>query len=69
MIATPSRLMTIGDIFRDPRFEGFTRRQIEYAITERRIQPVGRLGIIRAFSENQIPVILCAVQRTARSVK
>ena len=59
-------LFTLGDLCRDPRFEGFSRRQIEYAITEYRIEPVGRVGIIRTFSENQVPLILSAVRRTAR---
>ena len=60
------RVFTIGDLYRDPRFERFSRRQLEYAIDTAKIKPVGRLGIIRAFSENQIPMILCAVRRTAK---
>jgi len=60
------RLLTISDLVRDPQLRGYTRRQLEYAIQEARIDPVGRLGIIRAFSANQIPLILSAVRRTAR---
>lgn len=61
------QLLTIGDLAHHERFRGYSRRQIDYAIQEHRIDPVGRLGIIRAFSMNQIPVILSALRRTART--
>ena len=58
--------LTIGGLFRLPEFEPYSRRQIEYAIREHSIAPVGRAGIIRLFSVQQIPVILTALRRTAR---
>lgn len=66
MTATTAKLFTVDDLSRDSRFDGYSKRQIDYAIGEYRIDPVARFGIIRAFSENQIPVILSAVRRTAR---
>ena len=66
MNGTMDHLFTIGDLSRDPRLESCSRRQIEYAIREARIEPVGRLGIIRAFSESQIDLILAALRKTAR---
>ena len=66
MVHNSEQLFTIGDLSRDPRLEGFGRRQIEYAIGEAGLEPVGRLGIIRAFGESQIAGILAAVRRTAR---
>ncbi len=61
------QLLTIGDLVRSPQLKEYTRRQLEYAIQEARIEPMGRLGIIRAFSTNQIPLILSALRRTARA--
>ena len=66
METSPVELLTLGDLARDERFREFSRRQIEYAIQEHKIKPVRRLGIIRAFSAYQIPLILSAVRRTAR---
>lgn len=66
MVNNSEQLYTIGDLGRDPRLEGFGRRQIEYAISEAGIQPLGRLGIIRAFGESQVNAILAAVRKTAR---
>ena len=66
MPAECDRLLTITDVGRDPRLAGFSARQIEYAVREAKIEPVGRLGIIRAFSANQIPLILSAVRRGGR---
>ena len=59
-------LLTIGDIARDPQFVGYTKRQIEYAIDTHRIDPIRRVGIIRAFGVNQLSLILSAVRRTAQ---
>ena len=67
MTTVTDRLLTIGDLVRDPRFEGYTRRQVEYAVDTHRIDLVGRLGIIRAFSEHHVPLILSALRRTAQS--
>lgn len=67
MATGTDQLLTIGDLVRDSQLKGYTRRQLEYAIQEARIEPMGRLGIIRAFGTNQIPLILSAVRRTART--
>ncbi len=60
-------LVTVGDIGRDPRFQYYTKRQIEYAIDSHRIEPLGRIGIIRTFAVEQIPAILNAVRQTAQA--
>lgn len=62
---TTYNLLTIGDILRDERFKGLNKRRIEYAIEVAKIQPVGRAGIIRLFSPNQLPAILSSVERRA----
>lgn len=62
MATTTTKLLTVGDLSRDPRFEGYTRRQIEYALDTRRIDPVHRLGILRGYSEAQVPAILAALR-------
>lgn len=62
-----NQILTIGDIDRSPEFGAYTRRQIEYAIQEARIEPIGRLGIIRAFSRDQLPLIMAALRRTSRA--
>lgn len=66
MATQADALNTIGDIKRNPQFARFTKRQIEYAIDSLGIEPVARFGIIRAFSDAQLPLILSAVRRTAR---
>ena len=58
--------LTLGDLCREPRLEGYSRRQIDYAIREHGIAPTGRAGIIRLFDHSQVPVILAAVRTTAR---
>ncbi len=65
MTAQSLELYILGDLARDERFREFTRRQIEYAIQEHKIKPARRVGIIRAFGEHQLPLILSAVRRTA----
>jgi len=57
-----NRLMTITELARHERFKGFTQRQIEYAIQQHGIEPTDRLGIIRAFSADQIEQIAAALQ-------
>lgn len=59
--------LTIGDLTREPQLREFSRRQIEYAIREHGIQPIGRAGIIRLFSSNQICLIESALRKTSRS--
>ena len=58
-------LFTIGDLTRRAAFDGIRQQQISYAIREYRIEPRQRAGIIRLFSEDQIPTILAALRRTA----
>ena len=55
--------LTIGDICREPEFRAYTRRQIDYAIREHEIVPIGRAGIIRLFARSQLPRILAALRR------
>lgn len=64
--AEDKALLTLGDLDRHPRFQGYTRRQIDYAIQQAGIEPFARLGIIRAFRDKQIEEILAALERTAR---
>lgn len=59
--------LTIGDLTRDPQLRHFSRRQIEYAIREHGIQPIGRAGIIRLFGVDQICLIVSALRKTSRS--
>lgn len=59
--------LTIGDLCRQSTLKDYSRRQIEYAIREHRIEPVGRAGIIRLFSHAQIPVIKAALRHTTRA--
>ena len=62
----PDVLLTIGDLLREASFAGYSRRQLEYALERGGIRPVGRAGIIRIYSVEQIPRILEAVRRTTR---
>jgi len=66
MVTGQISLLTLGNIAAHPDFKAYSRRQLEYAIQEARIEPAGRAGIIRVFSEEQLPLILSAVRRTAR---
>lgn len=59
--------LTIGDLCREPELEGYSRRQLEYAIREHGVEPVGRAGIIRLFSRSQIPVIKTALRHTTKA--
>ena len=62
----PDKLLTIGDVLRKASFVGYSRRQLEYALERGRIRPIGRVGIIRIYSVDQLPQILEAVRRTTR---
>ena len=62
----PDGPLTIGDLLREPSLAGKSRRQLEYALERGRIRPIGRVGIIRIYSVDQLPQILKAVRRTTR---
>lgn len=67
MITNVAQMFTLGDLARDERFREYSRRQIEYAIQEHRIEPAGRVGIIRVWSEDTIPRIKSALVRIAQN--
>lgn len=67
MITKAAQLFTLGDLTRDDRFREYSRRQIEYAIQEHGIEPAGRVGIIRIWSEDAIPRIKSALVRIAQN--
>lgn len=67
MIARTGKLLTLGDLEQDDRLDGYSRRQIDYAIQEHRIKPAGRVGIIRVWSEDAIPLIKSALARIAQN--
>lgn len=64
--AKNSQMLTLGDLCNERDLNGYTRRQIDYAIREFRISAVGRAGIIRLFARDQIPLIKAALRRTTR---
>lgn len=62
----PTEPLTIGDLLREATLAGYSRRQLEYALERGGIRPVGRVGIIRIYSADQLPQIVQAVRRTTR---
>ena len=59
-------LMTTGQLGRREELSPWTEGQIMYTIRVHDIQPVMRAGILRLYSEEQIPLIVTALRRTAR---
>lgn len=57
-----NNLLTINEI---ARLLGERSHRVAYAIERYDITPAQRLGIIRAFSRDQLPAIKAALQRTA----
>lgn len=60
---TAPTLYTVGELARRC---GVSFAQIKYALDASGIQPACRAGIFRLFSEQQIPEVEKAVNRTAR---
>ena len=57
-----SALLTVGDVARQL---GLPRARLDYAIDKAGIRERGRAGILRLFSEDQVPVIAAARGRAA----
>ena len=60
-------LLTIGQLASRLRDEGveITDCQLKYAITTYRIQPAGRIGILRVWTADAIPLVKSALARIA----
>jgi hypothetical protein len=56
------RLLTLGDVAREC---GAKPSRVKYALTEYRIEPHQRAGILRLFHPEQIPEIKAALRRIA----
>jgi hypothetical protein len=59
-----SKLLTITDL---GRLLGLRPYAVNYAIQKLGIEPTGRIGIARVWSESQLPAIREAVNQTTRS--
>lgn len=58
----PSSLLTLGQL--STRL-GISTHRLKYAIDQYRIEPASRVGIIRVWSEDSIPLIKSALARIA----
>lgn len=62
MDQTQKPFLTVGDICRET---GEKTHRVKYAIDTYRIDPIGRAGILRVFSPDQLPQIRSALARIA----
>ena len=63
-----AKVFTIGYLlrhFRESR-PSMTESQLRYAIESYRIEPQGRVGIVRVWAEDSLPLIASALQRISR---
>lgn len=60
-------LLTLGQIAARLRADGvcISDHQLKYALTTYRIEPAGRVGILRVWNEDAIPLIKSALRRIA----
>ena len=63
----PTPLLTLGQLASRLRGDGVevTDCQLKYAITTYRIEPAGRIGILRVWTAAAIPLIKSVLQRIA----